>query len=606
MAAIAEVQVLFGIGKTMQPQTLDKDVINLTKAIRQVESGGKVDARGASGEFGGYQFTPDTWKAYASEAGINVPLEQANREQQNQVAYNKIKQWKDKGYNIGQVASMWNAGQGRPDAYQENHRGTNNYGVQYDTPAYAEKVAQAYQQLKTGVGGTYAPPPQAKPFTPTPTEGLASFRGETSKEDGGYLSDTGGAIKKVGTDLAETSREVRSGDINIASGLLQSAGDVAGGFGGLVDATIKNIPGIGPVYEGATDLLGGAVSGALQSAPGQKAMDVLGVDEWSDEVKGNAEALANILSVVPLTKGVGTGFKLAGDVRTGATLGKVDAGAKEEVVGSLTQKPKRVLERSEASGKDPVGLVLANQEYIPSTKTLNDRQVYDTKAATDKIQQDLKKDEKALQNLLDSTIANQAAGISLNDVLKRTMADLRPTGKLDVNLDAKERYLQKFFENARKSFGRDYVTLSDLNELKRMARKPINYEANDPFNAVSKQVTGDLGRSLMKQVEDYAELAVDKKFRKQIEDLNKEYGTRLDALSIVRFLDERPIKSQGGAEGIIKSFVPERVAKSIGRTVNKTPLQRLKGRRPLLETAKKGLIQTGTGLALSGQLTSEE
>jgi hypothetical protein len=172
-----------------QTQQLDNDVINLTKAIRQVESGGKLDARGASGEFGGYQFTPDTWKAYSSEVGLNVPLEQANREQQNQVAYNKIKQWKDQGYNIGQVASMWNAGQGRPNAYQEDHRGVNSYGVQYDTPGYAQKVAEAYQGIKGGnLGGTYTPPPQPQQFTPATTTGAETLQQQLTGKEGGLIS----------------------------------------------------------------------------------------------------------------------------------------------------------------------------------------------------------------------------------------------------------------------------------------------------------------------------------------------------------------------------------------------------------------------------------
>lgn len=130
-----------------QPQSLDQDVVNLAKAIRHTETGGK-DVAGASGEQGSYQFMPETWKAYSSEAGINVPIEQATREQQNEVVYKKLKGWKDKGYNPGQIASMWNAGEGRPNAYKENFRGVNEKGVAYDTPAYAEKVANAYKEIK--------------------------------------------------------------------------------------------------------------------------------------------------------------------------------------------------------------------------------------------------------------------------------------------------------------------------------------------------------------------------------------------------------------------------------------------------------------------------
>lgn len=195
----------------MQPQTqiqsgagngLDPDVINLAKAIRQTESGGNLQARGRSGEYGAYQYTPGTWQKYAGEAGINTPLEQSTMEQQNEVTYRKLKQWKDQGLNIGQIASMWNSG--KPDAYLDpTYKGTNKEGARYDVPAYAKSVAIAYQTLKQGgqvqtdpsnpssVGGFVNPnsnqnnvvssfvnPPQIQPDTmpipEAPKEGLMS------------------------------------------------------------------------------------------------------------------------------------------------------------------------------------------------------------------------------------------------------------------------------------------------------------------------------------------------------------------------------------------------------------------------------------------------
>lgn len=138
----------------MPPQTpnqLDPNVVNLAKALRYVESGGNFTARGQSGEFGAYQFTAPTWNAWSNEVlGRPVPLEQATPEEQNQVAYTKLKQWKDQGFNVGQVASMWNAGEGRPDAYIEGNAGVNDQGVAFDTAAYARKVAEAYQGIKMG------------------------------------------------------------------------------------------------------------------------------------------------------------------------------------------------------------------------------------------------------------------------------------------------------------------------------------------------------------------------------------------------------------------------------------------------------------------------
>lgn len=133
---------------------IDPRAVNIAKAIRQQESGGDYTLPGKSGEYGGYQFTEPTWDAYAKEAGVNVPLKQATREQQNEVAVKKINDWitTGKAKNVGEVASMWNAGEGKPQAYLENNVGTNKYGVHYDTPAYAKAVAEYYQQYKGSSG----------------------------------------------------------------------------------------------------------------------------------------------------------------------------------------------------------------------------------------------------------------------------------------------------------------------------------------------------------------------------------------------------------------------------------------------------------------------
>lgn len=137
-------------------EQLDQQVVNLTKAIRQIESGNR-EISGKSGELPSrYQYTPGTWKSVAGKylGDENAPI---SLENENKATYLRIKDWKDNGYNIGQIASMWNAGEGRPDAYAQNWRGTNKYGVHYDTPAYAEKVAKYYHELNQGNNSAEVP-----------------------------------------------------------------------------------------------------------------------------------------------------------------------------------------------------------------------------------------------------------------------------------------------------------------------------------------------------------------------------------------------------------------------------------------------------------------
>lgn len=181
---------------------IDPTIKALTSAIAQAETGQSspqaYTKRGASGEYGRYQFMPDTWQAYASEAGVTTPLEQATIEDQNKVAYTKIAKWKAEGYNPAQIASMWNAGPGKPNAYKEGWKGVNEKGVAYDTPAYAQKVSQYYMQMKQNVPEAAA----QGPVQPEPTQ----------QEEGGGI---GGFLKSMvsapATMLARPVQAVQSG-----------------------------------------------------------------------------------------------------------------------------------------------------------------------------------------------------------------------------------------------------------------------------------------------------------------------------------------------------------------------------------------------------------
>jgi hypothetical protein len=131
--------------------TLDPTIKNLASAIKKQESGTTSDpynAKGASGEHGAYQFMPKTWKAWAG-AHLGDPNAPMTTENQNKVAYQQIKSWKDKGYNPAQIAAAWNAGEGAVagDKWKTNV-GTNSMGVKYDTPSYVKNVSKYYQDFK--------------------------------------------------------------------------------------------------------------------------------------------------------------------------------------------------------------------------------------------------------------------------------------------------------------------------------------------------------------------------------------------------------------------------------------------------------------------------
>lgn len=178
----------------MDTQQIDPRAVNMAKAIRQHESGGDYSVQGKSGEYGAYQFTEPTWNSYSKQYGINTPLTQATRQQQNEVAVKKINEWitSGKAKNVGEVASMWNAGENAPQAYLQNNVGTNKYGVKFNTPEYAKKVAGYYQQIKNGTLAD-TPTPQETPVAPE--KSLGGFAKNV-------VSSTGNLIKGLGSVIA--------------------------------------------------------------------------------------------------------------------------------------------------------------------------------------------------------------------------------------------------------------------------------------------------------------------------------------------------------------------------------------------------------------------
>jgi len=149
---------------------MDTDLVAqaLTKAIAYTEQGGAPDInsplQGKSGEMKSiFQYTPATWKHVSRQVfGEEKPLTADNETYATQ---QRVKSWLDKGYKPAQILSMWNAGEGEPDAYSGKfgsntgtHRegdasvGTNSYGVRYDVPNYVKKGLGYAKQFYVEMG----------------------------------------------------------------------------------------------------------------------------------------------------------------------------------------------------------------------------------------------------------------------------------------------------------------------------------------------------------------------------------------------------------------------------------------------------------------------
>lgn len=92
---------------------------------------------GESGEYGCFQYQQRTWKAYSTlVAGEVLPQTKAN---ERYVTEQMIQQWLDEGISPRGIFLTWN--QGSPTGWgggTDCYSGVNQYGVAYDSCAYAE------------------------------------------------------------------------------------------------------------------------------------------------------------------------------------------------------------------------------------------------------------------------------------------------------------------------------------------------------------------------------------------------------------------------------------------------------------------------------------
>lgn len=429
------------------PQGLDPVAYTLTKALAYQEGGGSVlapDAKGQSGEHGIYQYEPDTWNARAKQfLGANAPsIEDATPDQQNEVTYkwvaNKLASVNPKtgkNYTAAEVASMHNAGEGAPDAWQGN-AGTNAEGVQYNTKQYVQNVQKYAQQLWQGqtpgstkiVAGDeqpadgsqpadygYVTPPTPKPAPEAPaTAGPSNFgtAGATGPGGGpplsgnfaenisklpGELGDIGGKLLPILPDLIndiqgknDKTALQQVGDAGLSALWFLPFGDIAEGLGAAGEAL-----GLGAnIAKPAAQIATGLATG------------------YAGDVSSNLSEGKTGASVA--TPGMGTvlgGGLSAAALGAGALynkfLGQQNAVEKvqsiwEDAAGS-TKTGIKNMSQTASKGLTANPEFLANAGILPETSEVNGRVVFNT-GEDSAAQQTIQNRIKALSELRDASL----------------------------------------------------------------------------------------------------------------------------------------------------------------------------------------------------------
>lgn len=394
------------IAPATQQSALDQDVVNLAKAIRETETRGQKDpytAKGASGEFGAYQYTKGTWAGDAEAfLGKDIPLEQADRETQNEVAYKKLKSLKDQGYNPGQIASIWNSG--GPE--WEGKVGVNKYGVKYDVPKYVNAVTSSYQTIKKGGAPVYKDTASTVGREQYVTQAQMADENSGQKYGAFFPAVTGDSpvaagLKAAGNMIPSAFHFAKGAvqslnPIAVAKNLAKIPGEVAGlvkdagGAGNALKAFGSALPGAAYetlVPEGARQAIGGDFEGAARTFTNDPfgqvapfALTARGGAALLDRTKATTGATAAFDSTVSKISDVATAparyaFGKASNAVSGTAKYAVakTSGLNPETISNIVENPKAFTPEAMASltrkslGDEVAGKLNERSEAIAET-----------------------------------------------------------------------------------------------------------------------------------------------------------------------------------------------------------------------------------------------
>lgn len=354
-----------------QPNSLDPTIVNLAQSIRQQESGGNFQDVGDSGTSkGAYQWQPETWSAESKQyLGADAPASplDATPEQQNQVAYDKLSDLKKQhpDWNIANMASAWNAGEGNPNAYQDTNQTHGN------TPAYAKAVASNYQALKSGQPMTTGK--AGATDTTAQTSGMPTWE----KIALGIPLVAGGAALALGTGGAAVPEEAA------AVGAAADAGEITGGAGSGILSEAGN---------GALNTVKGLVTNPVGTL--LKATGIAGLGETAlSDIKG-VLGIGNNSSTTD-ANGEEAATEQAGQTEANATTQASEAQTNEEQLqqdqqeaetqNQLEQEKNTQDALNNTLSSTPTGKVLAQQPQTQETLQTMARNGYvpDTSSGVD-------------------------------------------------------------------------------------------------------------------------------------------------------------------------------------------------------------------------------
>ncbi len=490
---------------TTQPTALDPKIVTLAKAIRQTESDGNFQAKGKSGEYGAYQFMPSTWAGTAPKYGVSVPLDQATPQQQNEVAYKQLSDWSKEhpDWNVGNFASAWNAGPGKPNAYLEGNSGTNSKGVSYDTAAYAQKVAQNYQQFKAQGGQT--PTPQAIPDGTTQAPSVGGFLGNVVSSGANFIGNTAEALLHP----IDTIQNLGGTAVGAFQELGGQTNDNTAKFDNLKNYFTQKYGGVSNIEHAIyTDPIGVAGDLAAIFSAGGGAVGALGklgelggLETAADVAKTASSALGKAAEytnpLTPVAKGI---TALTDPLKAAATYGVTKAANIEDSTARIVQENKAAITPEAINNADYTRAQVAKE--VETAFQAKEAEFSDTGAAYKPLKESITPITVAPNFLEDQLRA--AAGVEVKDGQIEANASSKIRTTKDVNA------LQQLFNTFKPALQKGTLTPQEFfnlrDDLKNVAKYDREFSASKPVESVAAEIRSKLNELYREQIPGLKEL----------------------------------------------------------------------------------------------------
>lgn len=399
-----------------------------------------------------------------------------------------------------------------------------------DTGKWADAVAhsEGYQGNQTTQSGT------SQPTIPAETQ---------PTQEPGLLDE----LKNRGNDIGDAFKLGTSGTVHGAlSGALQGVGAVAGGVGDVVNKGLELIPGIKEV-EGA---IGQGVGALAKTPAGQSVMKYMAeFSKAHPELSKDIGAGFNIITAIPIFRGLGAVKNIALDSISSSLARFAEKGATKDLTAAIS----RTVGGRNILKETPEAIsTLVKERAIPNIEggKYSTQEAYDNLGSSisniedNELQTALAKANPEVRNLHwteDTGLPN------IEDLRKEAIANIKKELAGTGNQDLAESRINKIFDENKAKYG-DYPTLQQINDMKRIVRKGVNF--NSP--QVDHDVKYITGQTFQKAIEDGA----NRLGLGDVNAINKKMAALIQAQKALKYIEGKPVKS-GWVGGLIKEGVKD-------------------------------------------------